>query len=430
MRKFLYSQLAAVACAMIVSVPALAAETLLGETELQLAQGSATVQLWGGRLPNGYADDLLLMVNAADGTLITACKPSIKGGYNPLLAAVQVQPKSAEAGEQLLVSLGQGDWSAPREFRILDFAKPKQVEEIFSSADSMGIVSKAHIKEDNLLVTLVDGKENTVPMREGVELQGRVEYGGLHALTVHDVDGDGQQELFSCQQLGNRSKQWADVGAVWRLAGVDTATDKQTQEEQLKQKKWLHGSLTIMTAPPADKNNTINDGYEFAAGTILPYKMVLPGGEATYPVFASQNLELQKKINELLAEENTDYLQMFYAGAADMAFKVITADARVLSLQLISGKSDFVHHHVNIDPATGEKLALKDVLHVDDKDLLALLKVLCTNKTMSWDSLPREWYIEGKNLFLMERVDGKDEVAGFALGNLHKFLKDKKWLGN
>ena len=103
MRKFLYSQLAAVACAMIVSVPALAAETLLGETELQLAQGSATVQLWGERLPNGYADDLLLMVNAADGTLITACKPSIKGGYNPLLAAVQVQPKSAEAGEQLLV---------------------------------------------------------------------------------------------------------------------------------------------------------------------------------------------------------------------------------------------------------------------------------------------------------------------------------------
>ena len=42
--------------------------------------------------------------------------------------------------------------------------------------------------------------------------------------------------------------------------------------------------------------------------------------------------------------------------------------------------------------------------------------------------LPAEWYIEGKNLFLQQRICGKDELAGFALGNLHKFVLDKRWL--
>ena len=39
-----------------------------------------------------------------------------------------------------------------------------------------------------------------------------------------------------------------------------------------------------------------------------------------------------------------------------------------------------------------------------------------------------DWSIEGNNLFLIQNIDGKEEVAGFAIANLHKYILDKKWL--
>lgn len=66
------------------------------------------------------------------------------------------------------------------------------------------------------------------------------------------------------------------------------------------------------------------------------------------------------------------------------------------------------------------------MLNVKDKDLLPLINLLNTNKKVVYkDRLPDEWYIEGDNLFLMQRIDGVDQVSGFALGNLHKFLLKK-----
>jgi hypothetical protein len=122
-------------------------------------------------------------------------------------------------------------------------------------------------------------------------------------------------------------------------------------------------------------------------------------------------------------------LQAYYAGRADMAFKVVNADARLLSLELISGKTSFRHHYVNIDPRTGEQWRLEQLLNAKDRDLLPLLNLLCTNENMHFESaLPTEWYIEGNNLFLLQSVEGKDEVAGFALGNLHKYILDASWL--
>ncbi len=37
---------------------------------------------------------------------------------------------------------------------------------------------------------------------------------------------------------------------------------------------------------------------------------------------------------------------------------------------------------------------------------------------------------EGDNLFLMQRIDGVDQVSGFAMGNLHKFLLKKELLNS
>ena len=418
----------ALGCAVALAGPAAAADTLLAKTALQLDKGSVTAELWGDRLPSGYSEDLLVLLKDERGKLVTAYAPSIKGGYYPMLEAVQVKPvdkkaatdagnesvsEAKQAAQQLLVSVGQGDWQAASEFRILDFAERNKVQELFSSADSMGLVSKAYSNEEKLYVTLKDGQQNVANLPEGVS-SNRIYYGGLYSLTAHDLDGDGQQELLGAQQLTGGKQNVADVGAIWQLQSDD---------------KWKHTNITIMTTTPTPKSNTVNDGKEIATGVILPRKIVVPGGEATYPVFVSKDVELQNKLNELLRKECAEYLASFYKGKADMAFKVITANEHIISLQLISGKSKFKHHHVNINPSTGELIKLNQILNYKDPDLMPLLRLLCTNKNMMLEyQPPAEWYIEGKNLFLMQNICGQDEVAGFALGNLHKFVLDKRWL--
>ena len=420
--------LLAVGCALAMAGPAAAADTLLAKTALQLDKGSVTAELWGDRLPSGYSEDLLVLLKDERGKLVTAYAPSIKGGYYPMLEAVQVKPvdkkaataagsesvsEAKQAAQQLLMSVGQGDWQTASEFRILDFAERNKVQELFSSADNMGLVSKAYSNEEKLYVTLKDGQQNVANLPEGVS-SNRIYYGGLYSLTAHDLDGDGQQELLGAQQLVNGKQNVADVGAVWQLDG---------------EKKWKQSNVTIMTTSPTPKSNTVNDGKEVATGVILPRKMVVPGGEATYPTFVSHDVELQNKINRLLQSECAEYLDSFYQGKADMAFKVITANEHIISLQLISGKSKFKHHHVNINPSTGELIKLNQILNYKDPDLMPLLRLLCTNKNMMLEyQPPAEWYIEGKNLFLMQNICGQDEVAGFALGNLHKFVSDKRWL--
>lgn len=420
--------LLAVGSALAMAGTAAAADTLLAKTALQLDKGSVTAELWGDRLPSGYSEDLLVLLKDERGKLVTAYAPSIKGGYYPMLEAVQVKPvdkkaataagsesvsEAKQAAQQLLVSVGQGDWQAASEFRILDFAERNKVQELFSSADSMGLVSKAYSNEEKLYVTLKDGQQNVANLPEGVS-SNRIYYGGLYSLTAHDLDGDGQQELLGAQQLVNGKQNVADVGAVWQLDG---------------EKKWKQSNVTIMTTSPTPKSNTVNDGKEVATGVILPRKMVVPGGEATYPTFVSHHVELQNKINRLLQSECAEYLDSFYQGKADMAFKVITANEHIISLQLISGKSKFKHHHVNINPSTGELIKLNQILNYKDPDLMPLLRLLCTNKNMMLEyQPPAEWYIEGKNIFLMQNICGQDEVAGFALGNLHKFVLDKRWL--
>ena len=172
-------------------------EHLLAQAGLTAEQGTYMVQLWGDQLEGGYAYNLMLLVKDEDEKIVTAYAPSIKGGYNPLLQAVNVLPASSkdkpvnaaskqeqDEKQQLLLAVGQGDWQAPTEFRVLDFARPAKVRELFSGADSMGIVTKAYIKEEKLHVALADGSQNKASLPDGLlqDARGRLEYGGPHPL--------------------------------------------------------------------------------------------------------------------------------------------------------------------------------------------------------------------------------------------------------
>lgn len=412
---------------------ALAADTLLSTVDLRLQDEVVQAELWGDCLNNGYASDLLVLLKR-DKKVLAAYNPTISGGYNCLLSTVQIKPAKENSQrdkktlpQQLLISAAQGDWSVGTEYRILDFANIEKVTELFSGVDSMGIISKAELAGNNLILDFADGQKNEAVLPSGLVDTGAVYYGGLHSLTAYDLDDDGQDELLATQQIKQEDTLLADVGSIWRLT---KSTDEQNRKDKnLKHWQWDKGSITVMTAVPVPKDNVINDGQNNKQGSVLVRKIVIPGGEATYPMFASSDIKLTNKVNKLLHKECAKTFPDFYNGTADMAFKVVRNDDLLLTVQLIHGKSRFIHHNVNIDPKTGKQLYLKNILDVKNKELPALLKVLCTNNKMDFSQgIPDEWYIEGNNLFLVQNIDDKEEVAGFALGNLHKYILDNKWL--
>lgn len=412
---------------------ALAADTLLSTVDLRLQDEVVQAELWGDCLNNGYASDLLVLLKR-DKKVLAAYNPTISGGYNCLLSTVQIKPVKENSQrdnktlpQQLLISAAQGDWSVGTEYRILDFANIEKVTELFSGVDSMGIISKAELTGNNLILDFADGQKNEAVLPSGLVDTGAVYYGGLHSLTAYDLDDDGQDELLATQQIKQEDTLLADVGSIWRL--TKSTNEQNRKDKNLKHWQWDKGSITVMTAVPVPKDNVINDGQNNKQGSVLVRKIVIPGGEATYPIFSSSDIKLTNKVNKLLHKECAKTFPDFYNGTADMAFKVVRNDDLLLTVQLIHGKSRFIHHNVNIDPKTGKQLYLKDILDVKNKELPALLKVLCTNNKMDFSKgIPNEWYIEGNNLFLVQNIDDKEEVAGFALGNLHKYILDNKWL--
>ena len=412
---------------------ALAADTLLSTVDLRLQDEVVQAELWGDCLNNGYASDLLVLLKR-DKKVLAAYNPTISGGYNCLLNTVQIKPVKENSQrekktlpQQLLISAAQGDWSVGTEYRILDFANIEKVTELFSGVDSMGIISKAELTGNNLILDFADGQKNEAVLPSGLVDTGAVYYGGLHSLTADDLDDDGQDELLATQQIKQEDTLLADVGSIWRL--TKSTNEQNRKDKNLKHWQWDKGSITVMTAVPVPKDNVINDGQNNKQGSVLVRKIVIPGGEATYPIFSSSDIKLTNKVNKLLHKECAKTFPDFFNGTADMAFKVVRNDDLLLTVQLIHGKSRFIHHNVNIDPKTGKQLYLKDILDVKNKELPALLKVLCTNNKMDFSKgIPDEWYIEGNNLFLVQNIDDKEEVAGFALGNLHKYILDNKWL--
>lgn len=406
-------------CLLLVGTNIAFAERLpLAELELEQKGEQVKFELLGEKLPGGYANDLLLLLKDADENIITAYKPPVDGGYNCLLEAVQLQ----EGDKNILLSVGKGNWRAGRNFLLLDFKDSKKVREVFADTDNFGVIQRTEWDGDAIKVTMADGKTHDVELDydvlEQINRRGKApQYSGLNSLIAHDLDGDGKDELLSCQSIVADKVVLADVGAVWKL------------QEAEGEAKWKTGRYTIMLAS-STTNNTINDGVDAEDYCVLPRKLVVPGGEATYPVVAyKNNAKLQNEVNALLMKEVAPYLEKFYRGEADVAFNVAVTSPYLLSLQLISGKIHFVHHNVHLDVSTGKPIKIEDILDTKQADLYKLLTLLNNNKNLDFsESLPKEWYIKEDKIFFLENVCGKEEVSGFALGNLHKFIKKQHWI--
>lgn len=200
--------------------------------------------------------------------------------------------------------------------------------------------------------------------------------------------------------------------------------------QALPQRLWRQDGLTIMKADVVNKKNTINNGVLFQGGMIYPVKMVAPTGEATYPQFMlNEQVELEGAWNATLLQEAESYIESFLQGKADLAFNVLRADKKLLTVQLISGKESFVRHTISFIPGEKKKYELKDLLNLKGKGLVKLLNELNNNKKLSLDAkLTDEWYLRGNDLVLMKNIAGSAEAASFALKSLKPYIKDKRFM--
>lgn len=463
----------------------LAKDVLLAETKVLYKSENVKAQLWGNKVNGAYANNLNLVLKREDGSVITGYIPDVKGGYGANLKAIQVKSKD-EATQQLLMTIRQGDWRAYSEYRLLDFAEPKNVKQLFNGVDSFGIVTSAKLDNENLIVQTVKDKEpikielNPKMIEDISDNRRQVSFGKMYALTAIDIDQDGVNELVTNQQITVDGRILADVGAIWRYIGnkedADIAPEKQEEtnkkseakeikenkasvllkniqeglsaiEAELKEennsnkdaeekaspnaeKLWKQDGLTIMKSDIPNRKNSINNGTFFAGGMVYPVKMISPNGEATYPqIMLNENLELEGAWNKVLMDDAEEYIRSFLKGKADLAFNVIRADKKLITIQLISGKNKFVHHNISFIPGEKGKYELTSLLNTKSKDLVELLNVLNKNENVVWDAdLTDEWYIRDNNLYLMKNVNDNDEVSGFALGNLKKYIKDVRFI--
>ena len=136
-----------------------------------------TVELYGGQLARGssYRHDFLLLLKSSDSELLTAYVPSIKGGYDCNLEKAGFTGR----GEQLLLSVGQGGADGSTEYRIIDFADPKAVKEIFTGSDNAGIaVTTEFLPDFRSKITFADGNASYELLPEKKEFY---EQRGLYA---------------------------------------------------------------------------------------------------------------------------------------------------------------------------------------------------------------------------------------------------------
>jgi hypothetical protein len=145
-----------------------------------------TVTLYGDTLAGGsnYYHNLMLMVTDADGKLITAYTPSLKGGYNLLLSKAPAGKGSKK--ETVILAAPQGTAGESVAYRVLDFGKSDKVKETFTDVDSLGITTSTAYLSGNRFKVSCD-VNGSLRLLEG-------DVNGSDKLHVFDTDGNVQKQ--------------------------------------------------------------------------------------------------------------------------------------------------------------------------------------------------------------------------------------------
>lgn len=382
---------------------------LLDRTQLTLKNAPAVAELWGEMGSDSYAERLTIFVKQED-RVLAAYEPEIKGGYSCYLDTVRVK-QDAPQENQLLYCIGSGDWQNPSTYGILDLSDLKHIKNLFTMQDNKGLLEAVVEKDKQLELTLKGKKPNLVDLPSDFnddQPARRLSYAGYHTIFPYDVNGDGVQELFVCQKLQKNNKHLMKVGAILSLDKTE----------------WRANAYTIMTAASSKQQDGVNNGLAYKNGVIIPRHLVLLKGEYSLPILLRKdNVDLHLKINDLIFAHCLPHMQGFINNTEDFAFKVKRLDEKLLSLQLVYGKDNIAYQCLTIDMQTGRKLELGDILDVKNKDLLPLLQLLRSNKNSDFTKeLPKLWYIENDELYMLQQVNGQYIGSVFDLEVLKKYV--------
>lgn len=390
-----------------------------------------TVELYGGQMvrSSSYQGDLLLLVKNGTGDLLTAYVPSVKGGY----AAALAKGSFAGKGEQVILSVGQGNDGESTEYRIIDFADLKAVKEIFTGSDNLGVAaSTEYLPDFRSKIVFADGtsSEDKLPgsryfyeqrglyAADGALLKSyrRPKIDKITSLVAVDTDQDGTVELLSLQNVRGLNQE----DLLGKLTGVWSYT--KDSGWQLKTQTFYSGGT--------NKEDKFHRSYNAKNWRVFSKQAVLNGNSVTYPMFSTlQDADMQNKINRDFSILAAPYLRQLSTGSCELDYTLTFVGDKFISLVFFgvmdeAGKEIFAKIPLNIDVKTGEQLVIGDVLNLQDADLLPVLKVLTKKDQVNFSNgVPANWYYNGTNFVFCQRSEQGEWLETVAAAvDLKKFL--------
>ena len=334
--------------------------------------------------------------------------------------------------DQILLMAAKGGKNAAVGCRILDFSDRKQVREVFSGADGLGVAAKAEYKPDNQFMV-----ESSLSVGDGNTRT--VSFSGSAKNMLHLYNEDGSiakpwlrpqvTEVASLTTLGGRLFTEQNVLA----ANGRDLLGRLAVRWVYKDDRWLPEEITLtdtldeLLKPDADDANRADGAGNWR---LYPRRAFIGDRIISRPVVAvEEKPELQNKINEKL---NT-----WYAKAPEedeRAFQVKYAGPNLLSLELgrRNKNGEVIRELYNFNMQSGEPVKLEEMFNTKNPDFLKVLNLVGKPKNCFDAVKPVFWHFTGKHFVLQDRLleeKFQDEeaihLAIIEKNDLLPFVKDK-----
>ena len=337
--------------------------------------------------------------------------------------------------DQILLMAAKGGKNAAVGCRILDFSDFKQVREVFSGADSLGIAAKAEYKPGNQFSV-----ESSLPETNGRKKTVSFSGSAKNVLCLYNPDGSIAKpwlrplvtEVASLTTLGGRLFTEQNVLAangqdlLGRLAVRWVRKEDRWSPEEIT----LRDTLDELLTPDADDANRASGAGNWR---LYPRRAFIGNQMVSRPVVAvEEKPELQNKINEKLLA--------WYAKAPEedeRAFQAKFAGSKLLSLELgrRNKKGEVIRELYNFNMQSGESVNLDEMFNTKHPDFLKVINLVGKPKNRFSAVKPAFWHFTGKHFILQDRLLGEgfqnEEAIHMAVvekNDLLPFVKDKKLL--
>ena len=444
-----------------------------------------TVELTGEKKIPGsnYYSDLWILVKNAEGKMLTAWKADLDGGYYCLLEQMPVNVKAKKAvvktkkndtktekkkaddnkntekrfekllksleetgqdkknntkisgkpHDQILLMAAKGGKNAAVGCRVLDFSDYRQVREVFSGADSLGIAAKAEYKPDNRFTV-----ESTLSESDGMNKTISFSGSAKNVLRLYNADGSIAKpwlrplvtEVASLTALDGRLFTEQNVLA----ANGQDLLGRLAVRWINKDDKWIPEEISLKdTLDELLKADDSNQASGAGNWRLYPRRAFIGERVISRPVVAvEEKPELQNKINEKLKTWYTKAPE-----ADERAFQVKFAGPKLLSLELgrRNKKGEVIRDLYNFNMQSGELIKLENMFNTNSPDFVKVINLTGKPKNCFLAVKPVYWHFTGKHFVLQDRLLGEgfqdEEAIHMALvekNDLLPFIKDKKIL--